>query len=802
MLGTVSVKLRPIRIAFLVDPKDKKAVLEAIEINSFLWGGIFNPIIPVMKRIPATWKKADEFITFKNTARTIASGYIDAYDPDYFVQLGNCDIKPLNLDKDRLISANDILAGVDSDGIPSYGVGLFELLRYFIDTELKFVRKRPLSIYFTDLDKKSQLFLASVFGKLPAKIDQALKEHFRDALDAKDQSIRVGKYAEFLNPSILFPRRLASFYIDSRASRRGLREGCIFFLDADNSYDIIDYWNLRAMAWPVIPVPRQSATADATKQLARDFIEERFGQSRYNPNIFYNTTIMKSRSVDEKEVQAFIKSLNIPAPANPLAFKFVFQHWYPRIWDEWARDKDGVEGCEIEAGEASYEFSETDTRINAKTVDPKFVARFGGRGKPRFANIVDFHIYGGKEFMAQVIPAGAGFDMVRAIGGMDADAWRFSRKELVHLVEHTNWNIYASVPLAKEVFSAWMKTFGWGIELSSPGNIAYQMTRRLGGAHGLSILSHEGVLNLLRKMENGKVVSKEEFVAEIAKAANNHRILRDHRRIAERLLESGMIRLGAEFQCPSCQQRSWFSLKDLDYRLQCHNCSEHFDVPAAAPEKIKWAYRAFGPFSLPGRAYGVYAVLLTVRFFSQLLHDRPITPMLSFLAKKDGKEIEIDLGLLLKEPTFGITHTRLIFAECKNNDEFKKGDVDKMEWVAEQFPGAIIVFATLNKQLSAKEQKLIRPFVNKGRREYKAEMPYNPVLILTATELLSDWKPPTCWNNLGAFYKPFAERYQRSWGELIPLCDVTQQMYLGLKPWSEWLDERRDRARKDKTVAI
>jgi hypothetical protein len=307
MLGTVSVKLRPIRIAFLVDPKDKKAVLEAIEINSFLWGGIFNPIIPVMKRIPATWKKADEFITFKNTARTIASGYIDAYDPDYFVQLGNCDIKPLNLDKDRLISANDILAGVDSDGIPSYGVGLFELLRYFIDTELKFVRKRPLSIYFTDLDKKSQLFLASVFGKLPAKIDQALKEHFRDALDAKDQSIRVGKYAEFLNPSILFPRRLASFYIDSRASRRGLREGCIFFLDADNSYDIIDYWNLRAMAWPVIPVPRQSATADATKQLARDFIEERFGQSRYNPNIFYNTTIMKSRSVDEKEVQAFIR---------------------------------------------------------------------------------------------------------------------------------------------------------------------------------------------------------------------------------------------------------------------------------------------------------------------------------------------------------------------------------------------------------------------------------------------------------------------------------------------------------------
>jgi len=114
-----------------------------------------------------------------------------------------------------------------------------------------------------------------------------------------------------------------------------------------------------------------------------------------------------------------------------------------------------------------------------------------------------------------------------------------------------------------------MKSLGWDIALSSPGKVAYQMTRRLGGIHGLSILSHQGVLNLLRKMKNGKVVGKDEFVAEIAKAATQNRILRDRTKIATWLLESRMIRLGAEFQCPSCQQRSWFSLKDLDYRLQC-----------------------------------------------------------------------------------------------------------------------------------------------------------------------------------------------------------------------------------------
>ncbi len=38
--------------------------------------------------------------------------------------------------------------------------------------------------------------------------------------------------------------------------------------------------------------------------------------------------------------------------------------------------------------------------------------------------------------------------------------------------------------------------------------------------------------------------------------------------------------------------------------------------------------------------------------------------------------------------------------------------------------------------------------------------------------------------------------------EIIPLCDITQQMYLGLKPWSEWLDERRERTKKSKKVSI
>jgi hypothetical protein len=50
--GSLTVKLRPLRIAFVVEADDRDAVYESIRINSLLWGGHFNPIIPFYRRMP------------------------------------------------------------------------------------------------------------------------------------------------------------------------------------------------------------------------------------------------------------------------------------------------------------------------------------------------------------------------------------------------------------------------------------------------------------------------------------------------------------------------------------------------------------------------------------------------------------------------------------------------------------------------------------------------------------------------------------------------------------------------------
>jgi len=788
--GTITIRLRPIKLALLVDPADKTALMEAIEINTFLWGGAFNPIIPIFKRRPKVWQDRP----FRDlNSKKILAGYLDAYDPDYVVPLGKCSNYSLDVGNRQVISSAEILANFEKDGIPEYGIGLFEILQYFIDRELKFVRKEPLDVCLPDFRTPFRLFIASVFGSLPPKINRIFYTNFANALGAQKHSRSILDYSEFIHAKKLFLRRISSLYLEPIRSRSWRRGQCVFLLDATIPSDIIDYWNLRAVGWNVIPVPKQASESEKTIQLVLDFIENNYIPYRHNPEMFYNTTLLKSRSVTEDELREFAKSLKIESPENPVKSKIIQQSWYPRIWDDWARDKDDVECCDLEADKIEYSLSDYQDMINFKTLDPEFISRFGGHGKPRFANEIELHFYGAKELVAEVIPEGDR-NLVRAIGGLHSTQWRFSKKGMVYLSTHSDWPVHISLPKAENVFSEWLKSKKWKTELSDKGYIAKQMLKQLGGTWGISTIANEGVIKLLDDVGEGKTMKKDAFRREISKIANQMRFPEDPHVILQRLLCVKMFRLGIELQCPICKQHSWYSMKEADYEIQCPKCLERFPIPSHSPEEIEWSYRTFGPFSLPKRAYGVYTVLLTLRFFSQPTLEAT-TPIMSFLAEKDGIRIEADLGLFYQWTRFGNTKTELIFSECKTYNHFDKKDANRMRILGEQFPGAFLVFATLNKTLTEKEKRLLRPVVNRGRRYWKADRPFNPVLILTGTELFSEFGPPQCWKDAGGKHAVFGEDYSVR-TDLPRLCDVTQQLYLDMKPWHQWLEERWEKRRK------
>lgn len=790
-MSSINIKLRPIRLAFLVDLYDKANLMEAIKINTFLWGGVYNPIIPVFRRVPKVWE--DKRLKHPNS-KEILSGYLDAFDPDFIVSFSKGISKTITGHRESF-SPSEILSDVGKNGIPACGIGLFELLRFFINKELKFVREEPLDIHLFKLSARYDLFLASVFGSLSDGINNIITKNFAGALKAKQVTCSLPSYADFMTTDKLFLRRFSSLYITTTPSSGLGRGDCIFLLDATSPLDIMDYWNLRAVGWNVLPIPKQAFTFDNVKKIAVEFIEENFFPFRGNPDIYHHTDVVKSRTLREDEANAFIKSLKIaPHGKEKHQFKYSFQRWYPRIWDEWAREKDGVESYELETDSIQHELTDNQKDIKLRTLTPKFIDRLG-YGKARFANEIKLTLYGGKEPFAEVIPEG-NEKLVHAIGGMGFDEWRFSKRGPVYLSAYANWHIYLTIPSAEDVFLKWLEYKQWSADLSSPGRIAKQILKQLDGTWGIQTLANEELIKLLDEMSSDKTKNKEDFWGRISRIANCEEFIQDPEKISKRIMDANMFRLGLEVQCPVCRRHSWYSIGEADYEIHCAKCREKFYLPTHSPKEIQWSYNSFGPFSLPNHADGAYSVLLTLRFFSKILRVST-TPLMSFLAKKDKHEIEADLGILLQTGKFGNTKTDVIFAECKSYNVFKKEDAARMKLLAQHFPGAILIFATLNKELTPKEKELIRPVVNRGRRYWKADKPYNPVMILTRTELFSYWGPPKCWEGIGGKFGPFAARY-RMWDDLNELCDITQQLYLDMKPWREWLRGKWEEKRKRK----
>ena len=159
--------------------------------------------------------------------------------------------------------------------------------------ELKFQRKYPLDICVPQFGGDFDLFFSSVFGKLPESIDTIFWERVANHLEAKKIDCSTANYIELLEPSKLFLRRMTGQYL----TPRGHIEQCVYFLDATAPIDIIDYWNLRAVGWNVLAVPKQFSQEDTVREYVQGLIEENYDQTA-----FTKYRILSSDNTFEKSV--------------------------------------------------------------------------------------------------------------------------------------------------------------------------------------------------------------------------------------------------------------------------------------------------------------------------------------------------------------------------------------------------------------------------------------------------------------------------------------------------------------------
>lgn len=183
-----SVRLRPIRVAFLVPPDDLNLVVRAAQLSASLWGGRYCPIIPFFEVGGERWTQP-----FPINGLDVARGYVDFFEPDTIVEAApgmaeklGWRSEPHILGLPRVIPLNDFYE-IDHRGQVQFvaGIDIIEVMQELYDAEFKYERrhKRP----FADIEQTpGNAFFDVVGGRYPTDENLSyIHEAFRDVFSAE-----------------------------------------------------------------------------------------------------------------------------------------------------------------------------------------------------------------------------------------------------------------------------------------------------------------------------------------------------------------------------------------------------------------------------------------------------------------------------------------------------------------------------------------------------------------------------------------------------------------------------------------
>ncbi|MGD0499462.1 MAG: hypothetical protein ABSC23_13610 [Bryobacteraceae bacterium] len=770
--------------------------LQIFRVNTCLWGGQYNPIVPFLDEVPKWWDRHGyEF----DTAAQIVNGYLDFFEPDFIVEVEPGLSAEIEFDKERILPLSGILTREGDRHRNGCGLDVFSLYKDLYQKEFQFVRRHPHGIIDVAAEDPSFASLAAcLFGAFPEEADLAyLRRGYADAFEPEEIKLNGGALerilrGEFTSALQLGRSNLAVDYHDRE-------DPALFVLDATAPPDLIDFWNLRAVRRHVLPIPVQWI-ADLSG-FCKGFITANYRPLPDNPHgVMIRPTVMFGRSIATEDIERIYREycqVDIP-DAN------TYQPWYPSLWRPSPAFTIREMRPTLSSGQKRSQTTPADDNpaVQFECLHPDFADEYGNEN--RWANVVSLSDWSFTDQVATSSPSNYRTSRVPHFRH-GADAVLPTTEGFVLFPRFKNSQESWRLSDGTTAINLWLSEQKIKPTPSAAGRATQQIIQTLGGFHGVTSIANGTVIRFLDELSR-KPISKsaqhQAFRNRIRSATGQDHW---HGHSFSTLVERNAVELGLEIRCTRCSSWTWYPLKQLDYQLSCGLCLRPFKFPITDPgntENCKWAYRLAGPFSLPDYAEGGYCAALALRFFSGILkhHDR------ANVTWSAGQELELVPGntteadfILWYQRTqfFGNDYpTDIVFGEAKSfgKDVFGAEDVERMKSLAARFPGAIIVFATLKQavELSQGEIQRLGELALWGR-EYLTDTRHTraPVILLTGTELFASYSLHEAWKTAGAKHAQFSEAGRFRENNLRVLADLTQQLYLNLPSYGAWLELER-----------
>ncbi len=680
-MESATVRVRPLRLAFVVEPKDKASLQRIFEVNSSLWGGVFNFIIPLFKQVPRRYREK----YFKtSSAKVILKGMVEAFQPDYLVETkpGNAASYGIAFPARRILAIEDMTAR-DDRGRCKIGIDLRSVCDDMYRTSFRFVQRHPPNVLIpSSSEKRYELLFAATFGFLPESgILSEVADFYLKALDGKRKAVNGIAFSQLFDHKNLYPLRATCHKLDTFRNSWSI-DSKLFYLDEKSSFDLIEFWNLRALGWDIVPLP--ASLAPRLIDYCNHFIKSAYRPYPPPSNAFHHATVLCARSQSVEAVKQFISKLTWPPPQFASLDDRV-----PRIWEEWGRSADLAEpqtvthlqkqvdayviGEGLDLRTQSHGFAEDDPFCSQSAACANVLESFSG-GTP----IVPW-----KNDVAT--------SLTRDFG--ENRTW-ISREGITMLVGTHRSTNFLRVPTPLNIFSSLAESLGYRLSISPAGRTCNQIVSAVGGLKMMGIiarapellkfidrLAHEDLEVELDDDEGAARKKMHKPYAPLSMVLEViHKSNADHPSIGgshlNALIRCKVLKLGMALRCSECQNTSWFSLEDLAPTLSCPRCLAVFEFPAGSPpHKNAWAYRVIGPFAVGHFADGAYCVATALNFLTERTF-RESNWVPSFKMHHDsGKELEADFGMLAAPSRFSHRSSPyLIIGECKSFNRFEERD--------------------------------------------------------------------------------------------------------------------------------
>lgn len=286
--------------------------------------------------------------------------------------------------------------------------------------------------------------------------------------------------------------------------------------------------------------------------------------------------------------------------------------------------------------------------------------------------------------------------------------WNAARVEaeglgIITEITHDSLSIHA---LSKrKLIAKIFESCGMSCEPSLPGRVASRVIEQVGGIQGCRVFKIAGVRKLIEKYSvldsfmrteaTGMIGQRDPQTGRPNFATYEDLYIepRDTAKLTPEdvlnyLLKQGVFRVGLNLKCTRCELIFWKHVDDVATKTTCEFCGAEFDVTPQLQDR-DWAYRRSGVFGREDNQQGSVPVVLTLQQLDTVLQSKPRILSTAFEIKPKSANVlpcETDFVVLAQAYPIDDLKIELALGECKSGGgTITEDDVAKLSRVADAF---------------------------------------------------------------------------------------------------------------------